>query len=147
MPRFVASCFRPAALSTSCPTMRAFLDYRWYREAFENSETFSLPNGDNVRIAKPIYFAACKIEAIHGRAKNDYLASHDLEDLCTVLSALPLLTEQIKAGSTGVAQHVQRELQTFAEKPGFLDAIVAHFYPDEISQDKAARLVRWIEAL
>lgn len=42
------------------------------------------------------YFCATKLEAFGGRGKNDYLASHDLEDLITVVDGRPELLEDHK---------------------------------------------------
>jgi hypothetical protein len=36
-------------------------------------------------------FVATKFEAFHGRGNNDHLASHDLEDIITVVDGRPEL--------------------------------------------------------
>src|SRR5262249_42054633 len=69
------------------PTDETILGFsnRWYVAAMVHSERIDLEKNLIVRIATAPYFLATKIEAFKGRGKNDYLASHDLEDLVAVI--------------------------------------------------------------
>lgn len=58
---------------------------RWYREAMETAVRFDLPSGQRIRVITAPYFVATKLEAFHGRGKGDFLSSHDLVDVITVL--------------------------------------------------------------
>jgi predicted nucleotidyltransferase len=61
---------------------------RWYRDAFAEAAVHSLERNIQVRAITPLYFVATKLEAFRGRGAGDYQASHDLEDILTVLSGL-----------------------------------------------------------
>ncbi len=57
---------------------------RWYKAAIQEADTFTLPNGNTIRVVSPAYFLATKFEAFSGRGKGDYF-SHDLEDIVFVM--------------------------------------------------------------
>lgn len=69
------------------PTDASILGFgnEWYREALRNSSSTILPNGIEIRHVTAPYFVATKIEAFHDRGQGDYLASHDFEDLISVV--------------------------------------------------------------
>jgi len=58
---------------------------RWYPLALQTASQFELPNTQIIRVIAAPLFLATKFEAFLGRGRNDFLASHDLEDLITVL--------------------------------------------------------------
>lgn len=58
---------------------------KWYVEAIESAERFTLPSGTRIKLITPEYFLATKFEAFIGRGKGDYIASKDLEDIVFVL--------------------------------------------------------------
>ena len=67
----------------------------WYPLAIETAERIILPNGMDIRLITAPVFVATKFEAFHGRGNNDYLASHDLEDIITVVDGRPELLQEI----------------------------------------------------
>lgn len=120
---------------------------RWYRDAFAEAAVHSLDRDIDVRAITPLYFVATKLEAFRGRGAGDYQASHDLEDILTVLSGLPRLREQIAAQGTTVATFVRTELLGLAAKEAFIDAVPAHFEGDLIGQARADLVLAWLSAL
>lgn len=58
---------------------------RWYKDAMDQAQVRKLEADLQIRVVTAPYFCATKIEAFRGRGKGDYLASHDLEDLITVV--------------------------------------------------------------
>jgi len=58
---------------------------RWYPKVVQAARTVPLPNRRVIRLITAPLFLATKFEAFRGRGGNDYLASHDLEDLITVI--------------------------------------------------------------
>ena len=100
-----------------------------------------------MRAITPLYFVATKLEAFRGRGAGDYQASHDLEDILTVLSGLPTLREQIASEGTTVATFVCTELLELAAKGAFIDAVPAHFEGDLIGQACADVVLAWLSSL
>jgi hypothetical protein len=120
---------------------------RWYRDAFAEAAVHSLESAIEVRAITPLYFVATKLEAFRGRGGGDYQASHDLEDILTVLSGLARLREQIVAEGTTVATFVRSGLFELAAKEAFIDAVPAHFEGDLIGQARADLVLAWLSSL
>ena len=76
----------------------------WYKSAIDSSTPYGLPSGRQIRLMDPVHFLATKLEAFTGRGDNDFVMSHDLEDVVCVLDGRPELEDEI-ANST---QEVKR---------------------------------------
>jgi len=119
----------------------------WYRDAFAEAAVHSLEGDIEVRAITPLYFVATKLEAFRGRGGGDYQASHDLEDILTVLSGLPGLREQVATEGTTVAAFARAGLVGLAAKEAFIDAVPAHFEGDLIGQTRADLMLAWLSSL
>lgn len=82
---------------------------RWYPMAIETAARFNLPSGMAIRLITAPVFVATKFEAFHGRGNNDYLASHDLEDIITVVDGRPELTQEIEQVDSGLRRYIAAE--------------------------------------
>ena len=58
---------------------------RWYREAMYAAEVLTLEPSLEIRVITAPFFLATKLEAFKGRGGGDYFASHDLEDVLSVI--------------------------------------------------------------
>ena len=81
---------------------------RWYREAMTEAAKFELPSGHSNRVITAPYFVATKLEAFHGRGKNDFCSSHDIEDVITVMDGRQNLSREIE-GSVYRGSGVHRQ--------------------------------------
>lgn len=120
---------------------------RWYAEAIAGAETHAVAPDLEVLAISPIHFAATKLEAFHSRGRGDYIESHDLEDVLSVLAGLPSLRAEIAAAGSGVARAVRDDLAAFAAREAFLEAIWGHFEGDARGQARAASTVAWLRSL
>ena len=78
------------------PTDASVLGFsnRWYPAAIETAQVHLIA-GHDVRIVTPPLFIATKLEAFHGRGANDVAASHDLEDIVTLVDGRPEIVPEI----------------------------------------------------
>ncbi|MBX3186815.1 MAG: hypothetical protein KF819_07365 [Labilithrix sp.] len=120
---------------------------RWYRSAIAAANVHALEDGLEVRAIAPIFFVATKLEAFHGRGRGDYLASHDIEDVLTVLAGLPTLRDEIANGTSAVASAVRDELIALHAKETFRDAVPAHYEGDAAGQVRADEVLAWLASL
>jgi hypothetical protein len=116
----------------------------WYRAAVANATERELEPGLTIRVVTPPYFCATKIVAFHGRGKGDYMASHDIEDLLTVVDGRRELAGEIRLAEPDVRRYVATEMRTFIAQPEFMDALPECLRPDASSQ---ARLPMVMERL
>jgi hypothetical protein len=108
---------------------------RWYRSALQNAQTVRM--GDhNIRIITAPYFLATKLEAFHGRGKNDYRMSRDLEDIVTVVDGRPGIVEEVSLSEPELRRYLSDEFRRLLSNPDFRDALPGHLLPDAASQQR-----------
>jgi len=66
---------------------------RWYDAALENAQQTRV-GGHEIRIITAPYFLGTKLEAFHGRGKNDF-RTRDLEDIVTLIDGRPELADEV----------------------------------------------------
>ena len=98
----LATWVQLSTLCTMCREMVALQEIP-AREIRDDTDTMTrallhIPSiaGSEVRIVTPVYVVATKLEAFQGRGSSDVTASHDLEDILTVV------------GPTGVGERDRR---------------------------------------
>jgi predicted nucleotidyltransferase len=131
------------------PTQEDILGFsnRWYLPAIENASYVELEKKLTIKLVTPPYFLATKIEAFEGRSKGDYLASHDMEDIITILDGRREIVDEIKSSSDELKTFLAAKFQLFLADQNFLDAIPGHLLPDSASQARLPRLIRLLEAI
>lgn len=120
---------------------------RWYAEAIAGAEVHGVASDVEVLAISPIYFIATKLEAFRSRGGGDYVESHDMEDILTVLAGLPSLRTKVARAGSGVALAVRDELSSLVAREGFLEAIWGHFEGDAPGQARAASIVAWLRTI
>lgn len=99
---------------------------RWYRPALETAENREFITGYTIKVVSPVYFCATKMEAFDGRGNNDYLGSHDLEDIIAVIDGREEIAAEIKNASDEVRQYITGKIISWLENDKFLDALPGH---------------------
>ena len=95
----------------------------------------------------PPYFLATKIDAFKGRGGGDYMASHDMEDIITVLDGRPEIVSEIRNSSDDLKIFLSDTFRTLLTNGEFLDAIPGHLPPDRASQARLPRLMKCLEEI
>jgi hypothetical protein len=123
------------------PTDSSILGFsdRWYRPALENAQRVRIDEYELRLITAP-YFLATKLEAFHGRGKEDF-SSHDLEDIVTVIDGRPELVDEVRLAPADLQEYLSGEFGALLSNRDFLDALPGHLLPDAASQQRAG-LVR-----
>jgi len=114
---------------------------RWYKSAMETAEEHEIEKNLRIRVITAPYFCATKLEAFKGRGKGDYLASHDLEDLVTVIDGRPELLDELRAASEDVRSYIVGTINELLETDQFLDALPGYLLPDVASQGRLSILL------
>jgi hypothetical protein len=122
------------------PTAPEILGFsnRWYAEALHNASRLSLGAGLSIRLVTASYFLVTKLEALLGRGAGDFLASHDLEDIVTLVDGREELAAELQAASAALQAYVRETLGALLANPRFLEAIPGHLPPDEASQRRSS---------
>ena len=70
---------------------------RWYEAGIETAQRRELEPGLIIKVVTAPIFCATKLEAFAGRGGRDYVASHDLEDLISVIDGRPELLDELQS--------------------------------------------------
>jgi hypothetical protein len=131
------------------PTDERILGFsnRWYKAAMENAQKMQLENGLTLRVVTAPFFLGTKFEAFKGRGKNDYFASHDLEDLIAVIDGRPSLLEELRSESKELRAYVANEVRGLLREHNFIDALPGYLLPDPANQFRLGRLLATLRTI
>ncbi len=119
------------------PTDSSILGFSnvWYAAALENAQRIRIGELEIRMITAP-YFLATKLEALHGRGKNDFRGSHDLEDIVTVIDGRSELAGEARLAPAGLQEYLRREFEALLSNLDFVDALPGHLLPYAASQQR-----------
>lgn len=85
------------------PTDKSILGFsnQWYIDGVRHKIRKEIESGAIISIFSVAYFLAAKIEAFKGRGKNDFRASHDIEDIIAVFDGDPDIASSIQTSPSG----------------------------------------------
>ena len=109
----------------------------WYPHGIRSAVETTAPDGLAIRHLSAPTFLATKVEAFRGRGRDDFLGSHDVEDLVTVLDGRPELVEEI-GGSPPLRAFLADAARSFLADGRFLDALPGHMEPGPTSAAREA---------
>jgi hypothetical protein len=115
---------------------------RWYKTAMLAADRVMLEPSLQIRIVSAPCFLATKLEAYKRRGGGEYLGSHDLEDLISVVDGRPSLADELQAASEDLRAYVAAEIGALLEDPRFVDALPGHLLPDAASQARIGLVLR-----
>ena len=83
------------------------------------------------------YFLATKIEAFKDRGKQDFLLSHDVEDIISVIDGRPEIANDISNAPDNLKEYLASEFLTLMSNDQFLQALPGHLnYSNEAESRK-----------
>jgi predicted nucleotidyltransferase len=128
------------------PTVKEILGFanRWYPHA--------LPGGITINMISAPAFIGTKLEAFNDRGKDvdgkpDFLGSHDLEDIITVVDRRPELLAECRAEAPELRQYLAAEFTALFANPEFETALSGHLPGDAFSQQRTKPLVSALREL
>lgn len=99
---------------------------RWYSEGFKNSIEYSISDSETVKIFKPEYFLASKLDAFNDRGNNDGRLSSDFEDIIYILNNRTTIWEEMENASDNVKNYLREEFSILLENDYFDEWVSAH---------------------
>lgn len=118
------------------PTLREILGFanRWYPLALADATKTALPSGTMIRLVTAPVFLATKLEAFADRGHGDYLFSHDLGDLISVIDGREELIDECRSQSAELKQYLRDWMKRLLSSPAFVEALPGHLPGDAASQ-------------
>ena len=136
------------------PTVKDILGFanRWYPLALETAELVTLPSGKTIKLITAPVFIGTKLEAFkdrgkYARGKPDFLGSHDLEDIITVVDRRPELLGECRAAAPELRACLAAEFTALFANPEFEQALAGHLPGDAFSQQRVTPLAKALREL
>jgi predicted nucleotidyltransferase len=120
---------------------------RWYPEVMRTAVPRRLPSGRTIRILTSPLFLATKLDAFQSRGNGDFLASHDLEDIITVIDGRPELADEVTTATQEIRDYLQRCFADLLRQEAFLTALPGHLPGDASSQSRLPGLLETLRRL
>jgi predicted nucleotidyltransferase len=120
------------------PTMEGILGFtnRWYPLCVATAQALVLPNGFAIRVIQAPVFIGTKLEAFHDRGGGDYLFSHDLEDIISVVAGRDSLLGECAQMPEALQGYLAEQFSALLADRRFLDALPGHLPGDVMSQSR-----------
>ena len=129
------------------PVKGDFIGFRskWFAEAVDSAVFREIDPRLKIRVIHPVYLIATKLEAFHDRGKQDYLSSHDLEDILTLVNGREELIIEINSSKGTVREFICSSFKSLLAERNFLESIPGHLNPEtertEIVIDRINRIL------
>ncbi len=128
------------------PSLLGFSN-RWYPEAVRTAQQMSLPSGLPILLVDPPCFLATKLEAFFGRGQGDFRASHDLEDVVTLVDGRPEIVDEVARSASQLRAYLEEELGKLLDNEPFRRALPGHLAPDAATQARLPLLERRLQLI
>lgn len=96
---------------------------RWYETALRTAVTVTLREDLTIRLIAPPCFIATKLEAFLDRGEGDFLLSHDLEDILSVVDGRPELIGELAEAQPDLRRFVADVFAGLVRDDDFLNAL------------------------
>jgi hypothetical protein len=102
------------------------MNTRWFREVLEFPLSKSLGDGCEIDVVSAPVFIATKLEAYRDRGKSDFQASHDIEDIVSVIDGCAAIVELIASAPPAVRGFVVRQLSSWTNRAEWTHLVAGH---------------------
>jgi len=119
----------------------------WYPIAMKEAVEIELLNGSKIKVVTAPYFLATKLEAFDGRGDGDYLLSHDLEDLISVIDGRPEIIDEVRQSNEDVKNYLSEKFSILLGDSRFVEALPGKVPGDTSSQSRIPIIIERLEKL
>jgi predicted nucleotidyltransferase len=130
------------------PTDAATLGFgnRWYTDSVRTAQNYPLTEDVNIKLIRPEYFIATKLEAYFGRGNGDLLESRDMEDILNIFDGRESIVQEIQEAEYELKCYVQQKLSEIITEYDFEMAVQSTSGGDSAREEMIfERLERCIE--
>lgn len=96
---------------------------RWYKDAVKSADDYYLSDNIKIRLIKPIYFVATKLEAYLGRGNGNLISSHDIEDILNLFDGRAELLSELASAPFDLRVFISEQLTSLLSNNDFEYAV------------------------
>lgn len=119
----------------------------WYQSAIDHAAIVQLSKGQQIRMVTAPCFLATKLAAFDGRGEGDYLMSHDIEDIVSVLDGRPETVGEVQAADEALRAHLGARFTALLSDSDFRAALPGHLPSDSVSQARVSLVLSRMTAI
>lgn len=119
----------------------------WYRHIYASAEPYKLGSGRKINLVSAPGFLATKLAAFTGRGSDDYMASHDMEDLIAVVDGRSTVVEEVRVAEEFLRRHLAVEFGRLLGDARFREALPGHLPADASSQERVPMVIERMESI
>jgi hypothetical protein len=119
----------------------------WNKKAMMYAVTVEIDDLRQIRLVSPPYFLITKLEAFKGRGEGDYLQSHDIEDIISVLDGRSEILDEVISADTELKAELSRRFRKMLNDQRFVNTVAGHMPPDVASQARVESVIEIIRKL
>jgi len=119
----------------------------WYKAAIKNAITHQLTKDLLIKLVTPLYFLAIKLEAFKARGKNDFLASHDLEDIIMVIDGRIEIVSEVESADITLRQYLEKTFLDLLNDERFRASLPGHLNYGPATQDRTKMILERIKKI
>lgn len=125
------------------PTREEVLGFanQWYLLAVATAQMLTLPSGLKIKVVRAPEFLATKLEAFYGRGQGDFLFSHDMGDIISVIDGRESVVPECRDSERRLRAYLALQFQSLLKSPAFTSSLPGHLPPDPASQERLGQLL------
>lgn len=110
------------------PTDKSVLGFsnKWYKDAQSNAISKTINNSTSIKIISAPYFLATKLEAFKDRGKQDFLLSHDLEDIISLIDGRAEIVKDASNAPNNLKKYLSSEFFILMSNNQFIQTLPGH---------------------
>ena len=120
---------------------------RWYPRMMQEADRVALPGGKVIRLVTAPLFVASKFEAFADRGAGDLLASHDLEDIVTLIAGRPELAGEAALADGELRGYLAQRCAGLLAAPGFMNFLPGMLLHDDTLDERVAVVAERLRVL
>ena len=118
---------------------------RWYSEAMSHLRREKITNDIEIAVFELPYFIATKLEAFNTRGKEDWWASHDLEDIIALLDGCIAIEKELSKAEGRLQSYLQTEFTQLLRHADAQEILTAHLMPTPATYARVGRITEILE--
>lgn len=120
---------------------------RWYKAAAEHAVIYPINENIFIKSVTAPYFLATKLEAFKQRGKNDYFASHDFEDIISVIDGRAEIVDEIANSDSMLKNHLIKIFSNMLNSEKFHAALPGHLRYGSLTSDRVHIVLHRIQKI